>query len=191
MHDRPTGSGQMQLEAGKIAVVTGCRGSGIGFVLKERFATAGMNVVLADVDEAGTVRGGREGRRTRRRDAHGEDRREQRGIGAGARGGNGRALRHRARGVQQRRCDVERPTRGSVRCSTWEWVMGVNFWGVLHGVRAFMPLLVGQGEGHVVNTAPIAGLVPGFGAPYDALKHRGGREYPRGPRPQRCGRWPR
>jgi NAD(P)-dependent dehydrogenase (short-subunit alcohol dehydrogenase family) len=55
--------------------------------------------------------------------------------------------------------------------STWTWVLGVNLWGVIHGVRAFLPVLIGQGEGHIVNTASIAGLVPGFGASYDASKH--------------------
>lgn len=53
--------------------------------------------------------------------------------------------------------------------ASWEWVMGVNFWGVVHGVRAFLPHLVGGG--HIVNTASIAGLMPGFGPSYDASKH--------------------
>jgi NAD(P)-dependent dehydrogenase (short-subunit alcohol dehydrogenase family) len=56
--------------------------------------------------------------------------------------------------------------------STWTWVMGVNFWGVVHGVRAFLPTFAVQPEGgHFVNTASIAGLLPGFGAVYDASKH--------------------
>jgi NAD(P)-dependent dehydrogenase (short-subunit alcohol dehydrogenase family) len=55
--------------------------------------------------------------------------------------------------------------------STWRWVMGVNFWGVVNGVRAFLPTLVGQGEGHIVNTASMAGLIPGFSPSYDASKH--------------------
>ncbi len=55
--------------------------------------------------------------------------------------------------------------------SAWHWVLGVNLWGVIHGVRAFLPTLMEQGEGHIVNSASIAGLVPGFGAPYDASKH--------------------
>jgi NAD(P)-dependent dehydrogenase (short-subunit alcohol dehydrogenase family) len=42
--------------------------------------------------------------------------------------------------------------------STWQWVLGVNLWGVIHGVRAFLPILAAQGEGHIVNTASIAGL---------------------------------
>ncbi len=43
--------------------------------------------------------------------------------------------------------------------SEWKFVMDVNFWGVVHGVRAFVPRLVEQGDGHVVNTASMAGLV--------------------------------
>ena len=49
--------------------------------------------------------------------------------------------------------------------------MGVNFWGVVHGVRAFLPHLIAAGGGHVVNTASIAGLWPGLAPPYDASKH--------------------
>ena len=47
--------------------------------------------------------------------------------------------------------------------------MGVNFWGVVHGCRAFLPHLAGGG--HIVNTASIAGLMPGFAPSYDASKH--------------------
>ena len=54
----------------------------------------------------------------------------------------------------------------------WGWVLGVNLWGVVHGIRAFVPRMLAQGEGHVVNTASIAGLLsaPGM-APYCASKH--------------------
>lgn len=45
----------------------------------------------------------------------------------------------------------------------WQWVLGVNLWGVIHGVLAFVPALVEQNEGHVVNTASMAGLVTGPG----------------------------
>jgi NAD(P)-dependent dehydrogenase (short-subunit alcohol dehydrogenase family) len=50
-------------------------------------------------------------------------------------------------------------------------VLGVNLWGVIHGIRAFLPVLAAQGEGHIVNTASVAGLVPGIGPSYDAAKH--------------------
>src|SRR3989475_9502979 len=54
----------------------------------------------------------------------------------------------------------------------WQWILGVNLWGVIHGVRAFVPRLLAQGEGHVVNTASVAGLInpPGSGA-YNVTKH--------------------
>jgi NAD(P)-dependent dehydrogenase (short-subunit alcohol dehydrogenase family) len=55
----------------------------------------------------------------------------------------------------------------------WEWVLGVNLWGVIHGVRTFTPILLSQGtEGHVVNTASVAGLVnPQMMAAYNVSKH--------------------
>jgi NAD(P)-dependent dehydrogenase (short-subunit alcohol dehydrogenase family) len=41
---------------------------------------------------------------------------------------------------------------------SWKWVLGVNLWGVVHGIRSFVPIMLGQGsEGHVVNTASMAG----------------------------------
>ena len=51
--------------------------------------------------------------------------------------------------------------------------MGVNFWGVLYGIQAFVPhMLAHQEEGHVVNTASLAGLLPG-GSAYSVSKHCG------------------
>jgi NAD(P)-dependent dehydrogenase (short-subunit alcohol dehydrogenase family) len=57
--------------------------------------------------------------------------------------------------------------------STWQWVIGVNLWGVVHGIRSFVPLLLQQAEGgHIVNTASVAGLVAApFMGPYNASKH--------------------
>ena len=54
----------------------------------------------------------------------------------------------------------------------WEWTVSVNLMGVVHGIQAFVPRLVEQGEGHVVNTASLAGLrgAPMMG-PYVATKH--------------------
>lgn len=55
----------------------------------------------------------------------------------------------------------------------WAWAIGVNLWGVVHGVRAFVPRMLAQGiEGHVVNTASIAGMLcPPLSGPYVATKH--------------------
>jgi len=53
----------------------------------------------------------------------------------------------------------------------WEWTLGVNLWGVVHGIRAFLPLMLEHGEeAHVVNTASLAGLISGRGI-YGATKH--------------------
>ena len=54
----------------------------------------------------------------------------------------------------------------------WDWVMGVNFWGVVNGLRAFVPRIVAHGEeGHVVNTSSILGLTTGAGSIYGVSKH--------------------
>src|SRR4029079_15902061 len=55
----------------------------------------------------------------------------------------------------------------------WEWVIGVNLWGVINGVRTFVPRMIADHEeGYVVNTASIAGLIVGAGGPgYTVTKH--------------------
>ena len=55
----------------------------------------------------------------------------------------------------------------------WEWVIGVNLWGVIHGVKVFTPLMLAQNtECHIVNTSSAAGLIVGGGsAPYAVTKH--------------------
>ena len=54
----------------------------------------------------------------------------------------------------------------------WQWILGVNLWGVIHGVRSFVPRLIARNQGHVVNTASVAGIInpPGSGA-YNVTKH--------------------
>src|SRR5438874_10423354 len=54
----------------------------------------------------------------------------------------------------------------------WQWILGVNLWGVIHGVRSFVPRLMARNVGHVVNTASVAGIInpPGSGA-YNVTKH--------------------
>ena len=159
----------MELEAGKVAVVTGSA-SGIGFALAERFARAGMHVVLADI-EAGTLDAAAE-----RIAAHGvetlavvtdvslEPAVQALATAAVERFGAVHLVCNNA-GVMSKADAWTGPLSG------WEWVMGVNFWGIVHGIRAFLPVLVESGGGHIVNTASIAGLMPGFGASYDASKH--------------------
>jgi len=82
---------------------------------------------------------------------------------------------------------------GENSLADWEWVLGVNLWGVIHGIRTFVPILLRQNEpGHVVNTASMAGLTsnPGM-AIYNVTKHAGGdadRDPPRRSRAARLSR---
>jgi NAD(P)-dependent dehydrogenase (short-subunit alcohol dehydrogenase family) len=160
----------MKLESGSIAVVTGA-GSGIGFALAERFAKAGMHVVLADVDAAALAsaadRIGAHGVDTLAVKTDVSDEASVQALAAATieRFGAVHVVCNNA-GVMSSGDAWFGPL------SSWTWVMGVNFWGVVHGVRAFLPTIALQPEGgHFVNTASIAGLLPGFGAVYDASKH--------------------
>jgi NAD(P)-dependent dehydrogenase (short-subunit alcohol dehydrogenase family) len=53
----------------------------------------------------------------------------------------------------------------------WEWILNVNLWGVINGIRSFMPLMTAQDLGHVVNTASIFGAFAGALGPYGISKH--------------------
>jgi NAD(P)-dependent dehydrogenase (short-subunit alcohol dehydrogenase family) len=159
----------MELTTGKVAVVTGAA-SGIGLSLAERFARSGLNVVLADVDEPGLAaaadRVGSSGVETLtvRTDVSDEAAVQALAAATLERFGSVHVVCNNAGVVS-----MSDPWFGPL--SAWQWVLGVNLWGVVHGVRAFLPVLMAQGEGHIVNTASIAGLYPGFGPTYDAGKH--------------------
>ena len=159
----------MQLAKGNVAVVTGAA-SGIGLALAERFATSGMHVVLADVDDAGLAAAAKQVARSGvetlsvRTDVSNVDSVQALADATFERFGAAHVICNNA-GVASSADEWFGPL------SSWEWVMGVNLWGVVHGVRAFLPRLIAQGGGHFVNTASIAGLYPGFGPSYDATKH--------------------
>ena len=154
---------------GRVAVITGAA-SGIGLAMANAFAAEGMSIVLADVDEEGL-----DGARRRLRDngsralAVPTDVRDPAALDA---------LRDAAVsefGAAHVICNNAGVGAGGpiwqVPLESWEWVFAVNFWGVVHGMRSFVPLLLKQGEGHVVNTASAAGLVATpFLGPYSATK---------------------
>ncbi|HEX5530144.1 MAG TPA: SDR family NAD(P)-dependent oxidoreductase [Methylomirabilota bacterium] len=155
----------------RVAVVTGAA-SGIGLALAGRLAAEGMKVVMADIEAAP--------------------------LAAAAEG-----LRHQGAAVLATRVDVSSPDdverlaretyeafgAAHVLCNNagvavigavsehtladWQWVVNVNLWGVIHGVRAFLPrMLAGGDEGHIVNTASMAGLTTApFMSVYDVTKH--------------------
>ena len=155
----------------RIAVVTGAA-SGIGLALAERFAAEGMKVVMADIETAALAKAAE-------------------------------GLKRKTPAVLATRVDVSRPEdverlaretyeafgAAHVLCNNagvavigaahehtladWQWVINVNLWGVIHGVRSFLPrMLAGGDEGHIVNTASMAGLTTApFMSVYDVTKH--------------------
>ncbi len=159
----------MELSAGMVAVVTGA-GSGIGLALAERFGRAGLDVVLADVEEpalrAAAQRVADLGVKTLAVPTDVSDEAAVKALAAAAvdRFGAVHVVCNNA-GVTS---DAD-PWFGPV--SAWKWVLGVNLWGVIHGIRAFLPLLAAQRQSHIVNTASIAGLIPATSPSYDAAKH--------------------
>jgi NAD(P)-dependent dehydrogenase (short-subunit alcohol dehydrogenase family) len=161
----------MQDLAGKVAVVTG-GASGIGFALAERFAADGMKVVVADIEAAALTEAAEKLRAGGAdvldvvTDVSDEGQVLDLATTTYSHFGTAHLVCNNA-GVT----GAAGPT-WEIAQAGWDWTFAVNFWGVVHGIRAFVPRLVEQGEGHVVNTASVAGLkaLP-FTSPYTATKH--------------------
>ncbi|MEX2205618.1 MAG: SDR family NAD(P)-dependent oxidoreductase [Myxococcota bacterium] len=155
----------------RVAVVTG-GASGIGFATAERLAAEGMKIVIADIEpgalEAAVKKletGGAAvlGVRTDVSKAEEVERLAQKTL---ERFGGVHVLFNNA-GVAVTGEAWENSL------GDWEWVLGVNLWGVIHGIRTFVPILLRQNEpAHVVSTASMAGLTsnPGM-AVYNVTKH--------------------
>jgi NAD(P)-dependent dehydrogenase (short-subunit alcohol dehydrogenase family) len=156
--------------SGRVAVVTG-GASGIGFGLASAFAAEGMKVVVGDIEEPALADA------VAKLEASGAD---VLGVRTDVRDDSSVAALAAAAvdrfGAIHVACNNAGVGGGGLSweapLSTWEWVLGVNMWGVIHGIRAFVPILMQQDEAHVVNTASIAGLAAGpFMGPYNASKH--------------------
>ncbi len=154
----------------RVAVVTGAA-SGIGLALAERFAAEGMKVVMADVEADALARAAEPIKEkapvlATRVDVSKPDDVERLAAETYATFGAAHVVCNNA-GVA---------VIGAVHehsLADWEWVLGVNLWGVIHGVRAFVPrMLAGGQHGHIVNTASIAGLTNSpFMSVYNVTKH--------------------
>jgi NAD(P)-dependent dehydrogenase (short-subunit alcohol dehydrogenase family) len=161
----------MEIEEGQVAVITG-GGSGIGFALGKQFAQRGVHVMLADIDG----------------DALSQAKAALESLGARVETSVVDVT------VESDLMDLAEVTISTfehvdIVCNNagtigknmpiwnfehveWEWLLGVDLWGVIHGIRAFVPHLVAQDHGYIVNTASMAGLsiVP-LNGPYNAAKH--------------------
>ena len=156
--------------SGRVAVVTGAA-SGIGRGLVQRCSQAGMRVVAADV-EAGALDqtldliGGSSDRAIRVvTDVSDGDAVEALAARAYETFGAVHLLCNNA-GVFQAGVLWDRTV------ADWEWVLGVNVWGIIHGIRAFVPRMIAGGEpGHIVNTSSLAGVVSNaYSGPYTTSK---------------------
>lgn len=156
--------------SGKVAVVTGAA-SGIGFALARGCLDQGMKVVLADVEETALHRAADDLSR------HGEVLPIPTDVSLAE---SVEALRRRAESFGQVALVCNNAGVGgasgnpgwALSLQEWRWVLEVNLWGVVHGLRAFVPGMIERDDGHVVNTASIGGLLPfPFAAPYAASKH--------------------
>lgn len=161
----------MQEFKDKVAVITGAA-SGIGRGIAERCAQEGMKLVLADIEETALAR-------------------TEQALRAA--GGTTMAVRtdvSKAKEVEELAQQALKSfgaihllfNNAGVGAGTtvwestladWEWVMGVNLWGTIHGIRTFVPIMLEQNtECHIVNTASIAGFIAGSGLGiYKVTKH--------------------
>ena len=157
--------------AGRTAVVTG-GASGIGLALGRAFLSAGVKVVLADIEAVALSTALEELRRVAP-DVTGTvcDVADAASVEKAA------AAAEAAFGKVHILCNNAGVGGGSgvddIAPDTWRWVLDVNVMGVVHGIRSFLPLIRRHGEGgHIVNTASMAGLQSKLGfSPYAASKH--------------------
>lgn len=161
----------MQDLDGKAAFVTG-GASGIGLALGRVLAEAGARVMLADIEEGALDRAVA--------DLQGGNLPEVRGVVCDVRDYD--AVERAAQAAIDAFGKVHvvcnnagvggRSGADAISLQDWRWVVDINLMGVVHGVRAFLPHLTSHGDGgHIVNTASMAGFLPGTGfGPYTATK---------------------
>ena len=154
---------------GRTAVVTG-GASGIGRAIVERFAAEGMNVVVADIDPAAAaataaelVQAGHHAVGVRTDVARLDDVRALADATLDAFGAV-HVVCNNAGVVAAGRVEA-------LTDEEWHWVVDVDLWGAINGVRVFLPLIEAQQTGHLLSTASTSGLVaPPFIAPYSVSK---------------------
>ncbi|NOX29651.1 MAG: SDR family NAD(P)-dependent oxidoreductase [Actinobacteria bacterium] len=153
--------------AGKTAVVTGAA-SGLGLAFANQFAKDGMNVVMSDIEQP------RLDEAVAQVETHGT-----RVVGIITDVSDGDSMDALAAATFEAFESVNvlcnnagvagGLTTEGIDSANWKWVLDVNLFGVVHGHRVFLPHMVEHGDGHIVNTASMAGHFPGHSA-YTASK---------------------
>jgi NAD(P)-dependent dehydrogenase (short-subunit alcohol dehydrogenase family) len=155
----------------KVAVITG-GASGLGRAMAERFAREGMRIVLADVEPGALAKAEAEMKAagaqvlsaltdvSKAADVEALAKRTLAAFGAVHLVANNAGVAPLGNAWENSVAD-------------WEWTLGVNLWGVIHGVRVFTPIMLAQdSDAHIVNTASVSGLIsPPGSAMYNVTKH--------------------
>jgi NAD(P)-dependent dehydrogenase (short-subunit alcohol dehydrogenase family) len=156
---------------GKVAVITGAA-SGIGLAVARQLAAEGMKLALADVDEPALDQAARQlgegGAAVRAVPTDVSRESDVAALAEQTLAAFGRVhLVFNNAGVLSLKASWE------YTVADWQWLLGVNLWGVIHGIRTFVPVMLAQGDDcHIVNTASSAGLTTAaFMAAYNVGKH--------------------
>jgi NAD(P)-dependent dehydrogenase (short-subunit alcohol dehydrogenase family) len=159
----------MEQLSGKVVVVTGAA-SGIGLALAKKFGAEGMKVVMADIEvpaleiAAASLPDSVERITVVCDVSKGEQIDALRASAIDAFGAVHIVCNNAGVGGGGAMSDMN--------IDDWKWVIDVDLWSVIHGVRVFLPGLLEQGEGHIVNTASVAGLFSApFMGPYNVAKY--------------------
>lgn len=144
--------------AGKTAIVTGAA-SGIGLGIARTFARAGMNLVLADIEDAPLAHARAEIEALGARAIAVRTDVSDRAAVLEAAAATERAFGKLHIAVNNAGVSLHNQDLAAIAPADWNWLIGVNLLGVIHGIQAFLPLLLKHGEAaHLVNTASIAGF---------------------------------
>ena len=162
----------MKVFRDKVAAITGA-GSGMGRCLAIQLAQEGCHVAISDCNEAGLAETAAQVARRARGvtiTTHVVDVAERAAVHAWA---DAVAAAHGRVNLIFNNAGVAlSSTVDGMQYDDLDWIIGINFWGVVHGTKAFLPHLKASGEGHIVNTSSVFGLFaqPGMGA-YNASKY--------------------